>query len=71
MFNGSSSCFGLEHVSWSRGGGGAPLHGLSVDSTLVDNDMRHHSGQNVVDSWDALFQGVIKIVTQRKSKPCL
>ena len=46
---------------------------FSVVYTLIDNDIRHHSGQNVVDSRRAksLFQSVTKIMTQRKSKRCL
>ena len=54
---------------------------FSVVCTLMDNDIRHHSGQNAVDSQGAvqstdnaepllicLFQSVTKIMIQRKSK---
>ena len=48
-----------------------------VVCTLIDKDIRHFSGQNVVDSRGAakevffFFQSVTKIMTQRKSKRCL
>ena len=34
---------------------------FSVDCTFIDNDIRHHSGQNVVDSRGALLTGEVHL----------
>ena len=57
---------------------------FSVACTLIDNDIRHHSGvqttmnhfrfvfyHNIQRQRKFLFQSVTKITTQRKSKRCL